>query len=182
MAYTEVLLNAWVEDNPNYNAFAGTASGKPLLYQTAANGAALLKTAASWKVWNYISEFPDLAQSPESGDISKTGSTARELIPLVPAAPSASELEVFLGQDTDATLDAFDALIASYQTAIAAGEKLFLCNFMGIDKRSEVYEANVSASGGIMGTFPDPLTKTLSVTPNLGGFHDDNFVITNVGG
>ena len=182
MAYTPDKLSAWILANPNYNAFAGTASGKPLLVQTAANGAALLKTAVSWEVWNFVPEWADLSQSAASQDYSRTGDTVRRMMAVVPDAPSPSELEVTLGEDTDVGLEAFDYLLEKQATAYEAGEKLYLCHFMGIGKRSEVYEATVSADGGNIGVFPDPITKMLSVTPNMGGFHDNKFIITNVGG
>ena len=38
---------------------------------------------------------------------------------------------------------------------------------MGADKSSEVYQAGISWASGIMGTFPDPLTTQVSITPNL---------------
>lgn len=180
MAYTPLTLKAWMAANPGYNAFAGTTSGKPLIYQVAAS--VPLKTAESWFVWDYVSEFPDLAQSPATADISTTGKTARVTIATVADAPSASDLEVFLGEDTDKTLEAVEGIELAYQAALVAGSKFFLGHFMGADKSSEVYQAGISWASGIMGTFPDPLTTQVSITPNLGGYHDKKFVITNVGG
>ena len=50
------------------------------------------------------------AQSPATADISTTGKTARVTIATVADAPSASDLEVFLGEDTDKTLEAVEVL------------------------------------------------------------------------
>lgn len=180
MAYSPLTLEAWITANPGYNAFAGTTSGKPLIYQVAAETP--LKTAASWMVWDYVSEFPDVSQSPATADITTTGKTARVVLSTVADAPAASDLEVFLGEDTDKTLEAVEGIEKAYQDALTAGSKFFIGHFMGEDKSSEVYQAGFAWASGIMGTFPDPLTTQVSITPNLGGFHDKKFVIAAVGG
>ena len=177
MPYTPLTLKAWITANPNYDAFAGTVSGKPLIYQAAATGTPTL-TATTWFVWDKLTEFPDLAQSPATADISTTGSTARKLIATVPDAPSPSELTIMLGEDTDAGIDAIEGLVAAFKAKVPAG-KFLLGHFMGVAKKSEIYEASVNWSGSLMGAFPDPVETTISVTPNLGGYHKFE-VITNI--
>lgn len=180
MAYTPVTLKAWLTANPEYNKFPGTVSGKPMIYQAATAGSPLL-TAESWFVFDWITEFPDMAQSPATADITTTGKVARSLIPIVPDAPSPSDLSVFLGEDTDAAVDAIEGIVAAYQTALSSGNKMYFANFMGTDKKSEIYEGAISWTSGFLGAFPDPVTTNVSVTPNLGAYHKYD-KITNVGG
>lgn len=180
MAYTPQTLKDWIAANPKYNDFPGTVSGKPLIYQAAAKGAVEL-TATDWFVWDWVTEFPDLAQSPATEDVSTTGATARKLLAIVPDAPSASELTVFLGQDTDAGIDALEGLEAAHQAAITAQQTFYIGHFMGVDKKSEIYAAGVNWAGGITGAFPDPVETMISITPNLGEYHEFK-KITNVSG
>ena len=179
MAYTPKTLAAWLTDNPNYDQYKGTVSGKPLIYQ-AKEGSPSLE-AKDWYVWDWISEFPDLAQSPAEADISKTGSVNRVIIPTVPDAPSASELEVFLGTDTDEGIEALEGIQDAFDTALEGGEKFYLGHFMGIGKRSQIYQASVAWQMNTNGAYPDPITSGITITPNLGGYNKFE-KITNVGG
>lgn len=178
MAYTPKTLAAWITENTNYDAFKGTAAGAPLIYQISAGTPTL--AAADWFVWDYATEFPDTSQAPASADITTTGRTRRVSLNIVPDAPSASELPVPLGEDTDATLEAIEGFVAVYQGR-AAGERLHIGNFLGVGKKTLVYAASVSWDAGINGTFPDPTDTTLSVTPNFGEYRE-LVVITNTAG
>lgn len=181
MAYVEKTLQEWIQENPDYNTYAGTAAGVPLVYQTAAGAPSL--EASSWKVWDWVSELPDTNQAPAEADISTTGKTARSLLPIVPDAPAASELEINLGADTDAAIDALEALVEAYQGALKAGETFYLAHFLGEGKKSQIYAAAVSWGGGINGTFPDPLTTTIAITPDLGKYNKHQAItVTVVGG
>ena len=173
-------LKVWLTENPGYNAFPGTVSGKPMIYQTGPAGAPTL-TAEDWFVWDWISEFPDLSQSPAVADISTTGSTSRKLLGIVPDAPTASDLSVNLTEDTDAGINAIEELVEAYKTAIDAGEVLYIGHFMGEGKKSQIYQAGVAWTSGLLGAFPDPVTTNVAVTPNLGAYNKYQ-VITNVGG
>ena len=169
MAYVAMTLKDWVAANPDYDKFPGTVSGKPLIYQLAEGSPSLL--AEDWFVWNWITEFPDISQSPATADISATGNIDRSLIAIVPDAPAASEILVNLGEDTDLAIDSIEGLVDAYQTGLAAGKKFYLGNFMGIGKKSEIYQASVAWTSGLLGAFPDPVTTNIAVTPNLGGYH-----------
>ena len=178
MAYTPQTLKAWLTANPNYDAFKGTAAGTPLIYQIKAGEPSL--DAADWFVGDYSNEFPDTAQSPANADVTPTGRTSRVTLQIVPDAPAASELPIFLGEDTDATLDAIEGLVQEYQGK-ASGELLYMGNFLGEGKKTLVYAASISWDAGINGTFPDPTETSLSVTPSFGDYKK-LVTITNVGG
>lgn len=165
-----MTLTAWIAAHPDYGKYQGIVSGKPMLYQAAPAGAPVL-TADSWYVWDYASSFVDLTQSPTTVDISTTGSTDRNLIPGVPDAPSPSDVQIWLGVDTDSALDAIDEIIAANQAAISGGERFYLCNFLGLGKRSEIFEANVTHNSGLVGAFSEAVSTNISVTPNLGAYH-----------
>ena len=180
MAYTPQTLKDWIAANPSYNDFPGTVSGKPLIYQAAAVGAVTF-AAADWFVWDWVTEFPDLTQSPATEDVSTTGSVARKLLAVVPDAPAASELTVYLGQNTDAGIDALEGFETAHQAAIAADQVFYIGHFMGVDKKAEIYAAGVNWNSGITGTFPDPVETAISITPNLGVYHQFK-AITNVAG
>ena len=179
MAYTEKTLQAWLTENPDYNKFAGTGAGAPLLYQVADGNPEL--TADAWNVWDWVPETPDTDQAPATEDITTTGKTARTLIDIVPDAPSASEIEINLGKDTDAAIEAIQGIVAAYQGALTEGKTFYLCHFLGVDKKSQIYAASVSWGGGIKINFPDPTTTSVSFTPNLGAYNKHE-VITAVGG
>ena len=178
MAYTPVKLDEWITKNPNYDSFKGTAAGTPLIYQIKAGEPGL--EAKDWYVWDYSNEFPDTSQSPANADVTPTGKTNRVLLNIVPDAPSASELPVFLGEDTDATLEAVEGFVKEYQDN-AQGTLLFLGNFLGEGKKTLVYAAAISWDAGVNGTFPDPTETSLSVTPSFGDYRK-LVTITNVGG
>ena len=178
MAYVKVKLSEWLLANPNYDSFKGTAAGTPLIYQIKVGAPGL--TAEDWYVWDYSNEFPDTSQSPANADVSPTGKTNRVLLNIVPEAPAASELPVFLGEDTDATLDAVQGFVDEYK-AKEQGALLYLGNFLGVGKKTLVYAAAISWDAGISGTFPDPTETTLSVTPSFGDYRE-LVTITNVGG
>lgn len=175
----EKTLDQWIAENPNYNQFAGTVAGVPLVYQVAEDKPIL--DTASWIVWDWVTELPDTNQAPAEADITTTGKTARSLIPTVPDAPAASELEVNLGQDTDAAIDAIEAFVDAYQGAIEEGKTLFIAHFLGEGKKSQIYAASVAWGGGINGAFPDPIVTTISITPDLGKYNKRE-VIATVGG
>ena len=179
MAYVEKTLQEWITENPNYREFSGTTAGVPLAFQSAAGAPDL--EASKWKVWDWVSELPDTNQAPAEADISTTGKTSRSLLPIVPDAPAASELEIKLGADTDAAIDALEALVSEYQDALKASETFYLAHFLGEGKKSQIYAAAVSWGGGINGTFPDPLTTTIAITPDLGKYNKHQ-EITVVGG
>lgn len=172
-------LQEWITANPNHDEFKGTAAGVPMAYQVA-EGAPTLD-ANDWTVWDYAPELPDTSQSPAEADITPTGRTARVLIPIVPDAPSATEIDVNLGQDTDGTLDAIQELIDAYQGAAAQGKQLFLLHYLGAGVKSQVYAASVTWDKSIVAPFPDPLTTTVAVTPNLGVYNELK-TITSTGG
>lgn len=181
MAYTPQTLKAWIAENPNYSQYPGTVAGKPLIYQVAPIGAPVMEDS-KWFVFDWITEFPDLTQSPATADITSTGKTARQLIEIVPDAPSPSAITINLGVDTDAAIDAIEGLVAEYQEGLAGGKRLYLGNYMGEDKKSEVYEGSVSWISGFAGAFPDPITTDISITPNLGGYHKFEKITASVGG
>lgn len=178
MAYTPQTLKAWLAANPNYDSFKGTAAGTPLIYQIKAGAPEL--TAEKWYVWDYSNEFPDTSQSPANADVTPTGKTNRVLLNIVPEAPAASELPVFLGEDTDATLDAVQGFVDEYKER-EQGALLYLGNFLGVGKKTLVYAAAISWDAGISGTFPDPTETTLSVTPSFGDYRE-LVTITDIGG
>lgn len=170
MAYTPIKLSDWLTNNPSYAKYTGTLAGAPLIYQAAATEPSLEPTA--WNVFDYVSGTPDLSQAPSEADISPTGVTIRRVIPTVPDAPSATDLSVFLGQDTDATIEALEGIGEAYQTAIAAGQKFYLAYFLGAGKKSQVFSGAVVWSGTLDEVeFPDPLSSTLTITPNLGDYN-----------
>lgn len=164
-----MTLADWMTENPNYNKYPGTVSGKPWAYQ-AKSGAPSL-SADDWFVFDMSDTFPDLSQSPSTVDISTTGATERKLIPTVPDAPSPTDASVFLGQDTDTGVSNIQELISANDDAISSGETFYMMNFLGIGKKSEIYAASVSWTSGISGTFGEALTTNVSVTPNLGVYH-----------
>lgn len=168
--YTPKTLAAWIAENPDYNKFPGTVSGAPMIYQ-AANEGSLSLDAKDWLVWDRITEFPDLSQTPSSADISTTGKIARSLIATVPDAPSPSDLTINLGEDTDEGIDAIEGIIEAYQDALAAEKRFYIGHFMGVGKKSEIYQAALAWTSGLLGAFPDPVQTALSVTPNLGAYH-----------
>ncbi len=104
-------LTAWLAAHPDYMRYNGVVAGKPILYQAAPAGAPTL-VSDDWFVWDYATAFPDLSQSPTTVDISTTGSIDRNLIPGVPDAATASDIQVWLGADTDSTIDAIEEFIA----------------------------------------------------------------------
>lgn len=181
MAYTPIKLSDWLTSNPDYGTYKGTLSGAPLIYQAAAAEPSLEPTA--WNVFDYVTGTPDLSQAPAEADISPTGVTVRRVIPIVPDAPSATDLTVYLGQDTDATIEALEDITEAYQTAIAAGQKFYLGYFLGAGKKSPVFAAAVNWSGTLSEIeFPDPLETTLTITPNLGGYNKWQAIGTEVAG
>lgn len=179
MAYTPLKLSDWLAANPNHLEFRGTAAGTPLIYQ-AKEGAPGL-TTDDWYVWDYTPELPDTEQAATNADITPTGRIARVLLNTVPDAPAASDLEIPLGANTDEGLDALDGLSGAYRDAMDANEIFYLGTFLGVGNKSPVYAASVSWSKSINGTFPDPLTSTISVTPSPGTYQD-LVVITEAGG
>ena len=178
MAYTPVTLKAWLVANPEHDSFKGTAAGTPLIYQIKSGAPTV--TAEDWFVWDYSNEFPDTAQSPANADVTPTGRTSRVTLQIVPDAPAASELPVFLGEDTDVTIEAIKGFVKEYQDK-AEGELLYMGNFLGVGKITPIYAASISWDTGINGTFPDPLETSLSVTPSFGDYKGE-VTITNVGG
>ncbi len=180
MAYVEKTLTAWLGDNLDYNKFPGTVAGKPLIYQAADGDPSL--DADDWKVWDYIGEFPDLTQTPATADITTTGKVARSLIEIVPDAPAPSDLEINLGVDTDGTIDAIEGLVKVYQDALAADKKLYFGHFMGDGKKSQIYQGAVSWNSGLNGAFPDPVTTTISITPDLGAYNKYQVIAADISG
>lgn len=161
-------LTAWITANPEYNKYPGTVSGKPWICQVATGNPSL--TADDWYVFDMSDTFPDLSQSPATVDITTTGSIARRLIPTVPDAPSPTDAQVFLGQDTDQGIEDIEELIALNETA-TDGKKFYMGNFLGIGKKSEIYAASVSWTSGIGGSVTEALVTNISITPNLGVYH-----------
>lgn len=167
MAYTPIKLDAWIAANPDYGKYAGTASGAPFMYQAAKDEPSL--TPESWNVFDHVTGTPDLSQAPAEADITPTGKTVRVLIPTVPDAPSASDLVVPLGSDTDAKIEALEGLEAAYQAALANGDTFFVSYFLGEGKRSHIFAAAVAWSGTMNEVeFPEPWETTITITPNLG--------------
>ena len=180
MAYTEQTLKAWLALNPDYNKFAGTGAGAPLLYQVADGAPAL--TSGKWNVWDWVPETPDTDQAPANADITTTGKTARTLIDTVPDAPSASDIEISLGKDTDKAIEAIQGLVAAYQGALEEGKTFYLCHFLGIGKLSQIYASSVSWGGGIKVNFPDPTTTNVSFTPDLGKYNKLQVITDEISG
>lgn len=162
-------LTEWITANPNYNKYPGTVSGKPWIYQAAKGNPSL--TTDDWYVFDMSDTFPDLSQSPSTVDISTTGAIERKLIPTVPDAPSPTDANVFLGQNTDIGIQSIQDLVLANDEAITAGETFYMGNFLGIGKMSEIYAASVSWTSGVTGSFGDALATNISVTPNLGVYH-----------
>ena len=181
MAYVKQTLAEWVVANPDYNKYAGTTSGMPLIYQ-AKEGTPDL-TPEKWFVWDWVTSTPDLSQAPAESDVSPTGVVVRRTIPTVPDAPSASDLTVYLGQDTDLAIDSCEGIDTDYQTARAAGQTFYLANFLGLGKKSQIYAASVAWSGTLNEVeFPEPQETTLTITPNSGVYNKSQVIDAEVSG
>lgn len=179
MAFVEVTLKDWIAKNPDYLDFKGTVAGSPLIYQVAAG--APTKDAADWKVFDHITEAPDLSQSPSEEDITPTGRTRRVMIATVPDAPASTDIPINLGVNTTQTVEDLKGFVGVYNTAKAAGEKLYLGAFLGLEELSYAYAAGISWNSGPQGAFAEPWTTNLTITPNLGEY-SEWIKITNVGG
>lgn len=180
MAYVEKTLKDWLTENPDYNKFSGTGSGAPLLYQVADGNPSL--SSEDWIVWDWVPETPDTDQAPANADISTTGSLARKLIETVPDAPTATDIEVSLGRDTDAGIDAIQGIVSAYRGTLTSGDTFYLAHFLGAGKKSQIYAAAVSWSESVKINFPDPTTANVSFTPDLGKYNKFQVITDAISG
>jgi hypothetical protein len=164
-----MTLTAWLAANPDNNKYAGIVAGKPMMYHSGTAGAPSLDTD-DWYVFDYITEFPDLSQTPTEVDISTTGSTSRKTIPGVPDAVASTAATVNMGQNTDQCVDDILEVVEANQTAITEGKTFYLADFMGMTMKSFIYAASITWNSGPLGAFGDAITTTVGITPNMGAY------------